>query len=104
MAHMESLLKSKTYKLDDHLAVQEYFHAHHWTDGLPIVPPTSRSVEDLLAWSNLEPEHLIGIEPVRNRRITAEKLAVNSVMAGCLPDHFPAVSYTQLTLPTTPYV
>ena len=91
MAHMESLLKSKTYKLDDHLAVQEYYHAHHWTDGLPIVPPTSRSVQDLLAWSNLEPEHLIGIEPVRNRRITAEKLAVNSVMAGCLPDHFPVV-------------
>ena len=88
---MESLLKSKTYKLDDHSAVQEYYHAHHWTDGLPIVPPTSRSVKDLLAWSNLDPEHLIGIEPVRNRRITAEKLAVNSVMAGCLPDHFPVV-------------
>ncbi len=73
---MESFLKSKTYELNDHSSVQEYFHSRHWTDGLPIVPPTSKSVQDLLDWSNIEPEHLIGIEPVRNRRITAEKLAV----------------------------
>ena len=39
----------------------------------------------------LPPEHLIGIEPVREREITAEKLAVNAVMAGCLPMHFPVV-------------
>ncbi|MEC9269476.1 MAG: hypothetical protein VYC75_02690, partial [Actinomycetota bacterium] len=39
----------------------------------------------------LPPEHLIGIEPVRERAITAEKLAINSVMAGCLPEHFPLV-------------
>ena len=31
------------------------------------------------------------IEPVRARAITAEKLAVNAVMAGCLPMHFPVV-------------
>ena len=31
------------------------------------------------------------IEPVRGVPITAEKLAVNAVMAGCLPMHFPVV-------------
>ena len=37
------------------------------------------------------PDQLIGIEPVRGVPITAEKLAINAVMAGCLPMHFPAV-------------
>ena len=45
----------------------------------------------MLDLANLDPEHLIGIEPVRNRRMTLEKLAVNAVMAGCLRDHFPLV-------------
>jgi hypothetical protein len=39
----------------------------------------------------MPPEQLLGIEPVRQRPITAEKLAVNAVMAGCLPMHFPVV-------------
>ena len=35
---------------------------------------------------------MIGIEPVRGAfAVTAEKLAVNAVMAGCLPMHFPVV-------------
>jgi hypothetical protein len=37
-------------------------------------------------------DHLIGIEPVRAQPISAEKLAVNAVMAGCLPMHFPVVA------------
>ena len=76
------MLKSKSYKLNNYANVQEYFHSHNWTDGLPVVPPTPETVKDLLEWSNVEPEHLIGIEPVRSRPITAEKLAINAVMAG----------------------
>ena len=37
----------------------------------------------------MPPDQLIGIEPVRELPITAEKLAINAVMAGCLPMHFP---------------
>ena len=39
----------------------------------------------------MPPDQLIGIEPVRGVAITAEKLAINAVMAGCLPMHFPVV-------------
>ena len=39
----------------------------------------------------MPPEQLLGIEPVRGRPITAEKVAINAVMAGCVPEHFPAV-------------
>jgi hypothetical protein len=37
------------------------------------------------------PDTLVGIEPVRAQAVTAEKLAINAVMAGCLPMHFPVV-------------
>jgi hypothetical protein len=30
-------------------------------------------------------------EPVRDRSVTAEKAAINAVMAGCLPEYFPVV-------------
>ena len=75
----------------DFTAAQELYHSRGWTDGLPIILPTPELVSACLDWALLPPEHLIGIEPVRERAITAEKLAINSVMAGCLPEHFPLV-------------
>ena len=69
---------SKSYNLENYSTVQEYFHSHNWTDGLPVVPPTPEAVLDLLEFSNVAPNHLIGIEPVRSRAITAEKLAINA--------------------------
>ena len=84
-------LASRRFNLEDLLAAQEFFHSRGWTDGLPIVPPTPEAVEAQLAWAGLPPDHLVGIEAVRGRAVTAEKVAVNSVMAGCLPMHFPVV-------------
>ena len=84
-------LASKTYDAGDMHAVQELYHANGWTDGLPIVPPTEAAVAACLEWAMTPPDQLIGIEPVRGVPVTAEKLAVNAVMAGCLPMHFPAV-------------
>ena len=84
-------LQSKTYDVEDFSAVQELFHSNGWTDGLPIVPPTEKAVAQCLEWVAMSPDQLIGIEPVRAQPITAEKLAINAVMAGCLPMHFPVV-------------
>lgn len=84
-------LHSKRYTADDPSAAQEFFHSRGWTDGLPIVPPTPEAVGACLDWVGLPADQLVGIEPVRERAITAEKLAVNAVMAGCLPMHFPVV-------------
>ena len=85
-------LLSKLHAVKDVWAVQELYHANGWTDGLPIVPPTPDTVSACLEWAMLEPARLIGVEPVRDVAITAEKLAINAVMAGCLPMHFPAVA------------
>ncbi|MGD0109780.1 MAG: hypothetical protein ABSC06_38020 [Rhodopila sp.] len=84
-------LVSKTYLADDISAVQELYHSNGWTDGLPIVPPTRDAVEACLDWAMTPPDFLVGIEPVRAQAVTAEKLAINAVMAGCLPMHFPVV-------------
>ncbi|MBV8871001.1 MAG: hypothetical protein JOY65_16555 [Acetobacteraceae bacterium] len=84
-------LTSKTYQIADVWAAQELYHANGWTDGLPIVPPRSETVHACLDWALTPPGHLLGVEPVRGVPVTAEKLAVNAVMAGCLPMHFPVV-------------
>lgn len=84
-------LVSQRHDAEDFGAVQEFFHSRKWTDGLPVVPPTEDAVRAMLDWVVMPPEQLVGIEPVRERPITAEKLAINSVMAGCLPVHFPVV-------------
>ena len=84
-------LASKTYDMDDIWAMQEFYHSNGWTDGLPILPPTSDAVQACLEWAMMPPDQLLGIEPVRGVPITAEKLAINAVMAGCLPMHFPVV-------------
>jgi hypothetical protein len=91
MKQQKPALRSKRYAVDDVMAAQEFFHSRGWTDGLPVVPPTPQAVEACLEWVLMPPDQLIGIEPVRQRAITAEKLAVNAVMAGCLPMHFPVV-------------
>ena len=60
-----------------------------WTDGLPIVPPTEDRVIALLDEAGLAPSQILGTEPVRGRVITAEKVAINGVMAGCRPEYMP---------------
>jgi hypothetical protein len=93
---METLIKtaltSQVYDVEDFTAVQELYHSNGWTDGLPVVPPTQAAVEACLDWALMRPDQLIGIEPVREQPIIAEKLAINAVMAGCLPMHFPVVA------------
>lgn len=85
-------LTSKVYDVEDFAAAQEFYHSRGWTDGLPVVPPTEAAVEACLEWAGMTPDQLLGIEPVRAQPITAEKLAINAVMAGCLPTHFPVVA------------
>ena len=84
-------LTSKSYEVADIQAAQELYHANGWTDGLPIVPPTADAVSACLEWAMMPPDQLLGVEPVRGVPITVEKAAINAVMAGCLPMHFPAV-------------
>jgi hypothetical protein len=70
---------------------QELFFARGWTDGLPVVVPTSEKVARMVAASGRAATDKVGLIPPRWREATIEKLAINSVMAGCLPEYFPVV-------------
>lgn len=71
--------------------VVETFMERGWTDGLPILAPTPERVAAMLAASDLEADDVVGGIPRRGRFLTAELAAVNAVMAGCRPEHFPVV-------------
>src|SRR5712692_6430300 len=62
------------------------------TDGLPVVPPTRQRVERMLAgapWRRRD--ELIGLLGPQMGRATVEKVAINTVMAGCKSEYFPVV-------------
>jgi len=88
----EAILKSHVYEVADPFEANELFQRNGWTDGLPIVPPTEAGVRVFLHAAGLEAEDVVGVEPVRRRRITAEKIAIAAVMAGCLPEYMPVVT------------
>lgn len=71
--------------------VQEHFFESGWTDGLPIVAPTTDRVQAMLAAGEVGSEELVGAVPQRNIVVSAEKVAVNAVMAGCKPEYFRVV-------------
>ncbi|MDB5866180.1 MAG: hypothetical protein JWO70_3986 [Betaproteobacteria bacterium] len=87
----ETTLTSAAYEVADAFEANELFQRNGWTDGLPIVPPTADNVRAFLDCAALGPDEVIGVEPVRRRRITAEKVAIAAVMAGCLPQYLPVV-------------
>lgn len=62
----------------------------HLCDGLPVIPPTAKRVEAMLAFTDLDPEDaLLNELPPSGASVTVRSLAVNSVMAGCRPEYFP---------------
>ena len=77
---------------EDAASLIEAYYARGWTDGLPVVPPTEGSVGDMLAAGGLRGSDVIGEIPDRNMKVTAEKVAINAVLAGCRPEYMPVVA------------
>ncbi len=69
----------------------EAYYQKGFTDGFPVVPPSQSSVSAMLAADRLQMDQVIGEIPTRNVVITADKVALNAVMAGCLPEYMPVV-------------
>jgi hypothetical protein len=70
----------------------EFYFARGWTDGLPVVPATRSLVDDMLEAGGLRPDAIIAEMPSRKVSLTAEKVAINAVMAGCKPEYMPVVA------------
>ena len=72
-------------------AVQRWFHERGLTDGLPIIPPTEDRVAAMLATVDGDRHTSLGVLVPGETDATLEKVAINAVMAGCYPEHFPVV-------------
>ena len=75
----------------DPAALQDYFEARGWTDGLPVVPPTAELVARMVAGSGLPPDQPVATLAPSQAVATVEKVAINAVMAGCRPEYMPVV-------------
>ncbi len=69
----------------------EAAYARGWTDGLPVVPPTEARVLAMLRGTSRAPSDVVAVVPPDLAPCTVEKVAVNAVLAGCLPEHLPVV-------------
>lgn len=76
---------------DDPAALIETYFERGWTDGLPVVPPTEKSIAAMLAGAALRGDEVLGEIPGRGAVVVADKVAVNAVLAGCRPEYFPVV-------------
>ena len=84
-------ITSARHEVDDALQAIEFYFEKGWTDGLPVVPPTEARVREFLERAGRAPDEVVGRLDARRRVVTAEKVAINAVMAGCLPEYTPVV-------------
>ena len=90
-ARSEGRIRSRTLAVGGLEDPVEALHDRGLTDGLPVVPPTAERVVALLEGTSRDPQDLVGEVAPYGGRATVEKVAVNAVMAGCLPEHLPVV-------------
>lgn len=77
--------------LDDLEAINKLYRERRWSDGLPIVPPTSERVERMLHQTSRERYEIIARIAPAYGAATVERIAINAVLAGCDPDYLPVL-------------
>ena len=85
-------LKSRKQTVNDLADAMELCYTKGWTDGLPVVPATEDRILAMLKAAGLEPQHQLAFIENRQVSVTAEKVAINAVMAGCKPEYMPVVA------------
>ena len=71
--------------------MEKHFLNHCWSDGFPLKPPTPVAVRRMVAGADLPADHVVGVMAPGGAEATVEKIAINAVMAGCLPQHMPVL-------------
>ena len=70
---------------------QEELFASGMTDGLPVTPPTRERVEQMLEHCGFDGNEVVITLPPAFEAATWRDIAINAVMAGCLPAYLPVV-------------
>lgn len=86
-----NLLHARRVEFGDEEDPFEALYARGWSDGLPVIPPTPERVVRMLAGTTRDPQEVIATVPPNLAPCSVEKVAVNAVMAGCLPEYLPVV-------------
>ncbi len=76
----------------------EWYFEQGWTDGLPVVPPTPEKIAAMVEALGGGETVLECRVPPRLGSLTREVLAINLVMAGCLPAHASVVRAAMVAL------
>jgi len=87
-------LKSRTHTVEDLGSAIELCYSKGWTDGLPVIPPTAERIAAMLEAGGLKPDQQLSFIENRQVSVTAEKVAINAVMAGCKPEYMPVITAT----------
>tara|TARA_A100001037_G_C15150529_1_gene638941 strand:+ start:4600 stop:5655 length:1056 start_codon:yes stop_codon:yes gene_type:complete len=91
MKHDIQLSSKQIEVSDSYWDIQDYYESEGWSDGLPVVPATEILVKEMVDACELSPDTKLGVIQPSNKSVTVEKVAINSVMAGCKPEYFPVV-------------
>lgn len=84
-------MRSTRRSAADYFRAVEDLHQAGLTDGLPVIPPTPSLVEDMVGWTGKDPDIIVANVAPSFGEATIEKICINAVMAGCLPEHLPVV-------------
>ena len=74
--------------LDDEF---EFMFDQGFSDGLPVIPPTPERVLRMLSGTKRDSQEVVAVMPPNMAKVTVEKIAINSVLAGCKPEYLPVV-------------
>ncbi len=81
----------------------EWYYAQGYSDGFPVVPPTPDKVEAMVDALGGDADFLECRVPPRWGGLTRHVLAVNMVMAGCLPSYASVVRAAMLALTSSAF-
>lgn len=88
---ISNLTSRRLQAANDYRAVFAELYRRGFTDGLPVIPPTEDAVQEMLDYARIAPDESIAALMPNDVAVSAEKAAINAVMAGCLPGYFPVV-------------
>ncbi|MDO8670967.1 MAG: hypothetical protein Q7O66_05995 [Dehalococcoidia bacterium] len=86
------MLTSRRVEVSDAVdAIFDEMYERGWTDGLPVIPPTPERVQAFIDYLGRDPGEKLAEIPPDNSVATIEAVAINAVMAGCLPEYLPVI-------------
>ncbi len=84
--------RAQTIEVEDDLeAFNRLMLDRHWSDGLPLIPPTRERVERMLRQTQRSAHETVAAVAPAFGVATVERIAINAVMAGCYPEYLPVL-------------